>query len=59
MRRGQATGAVPSLADARERLRGELARLPARLRSLDEAEPYSVEVTPELLALATAVDAST
>jgi nicotinate phosphoribosyltransferase len=59
MRGGQTIDAAPSLAEARERLRGELKRLPARLRSLDEAEPYAVEVAPELRALAAAVDAHT
>jgi hypothetical protein len=37
----------------------ELAALPARLRSLDDAPPYTVDVSPTLRALAAEIDAHT
>ncbi len=49
--------ALPALAETRERTLGELRKLPARLASLDRAEPaYRVEVADSLKALAREVD---
>jgi nicotinate phosphoribosyltransferase len=45
-----------TLAAAREHARSELARLPERLRALDDAEPYPVEIAPALRRLAAEVD---
>ena len=48
---------APDLAAIRARAAGEIARLPAALRGLDEAHPpYPVEIAPPLAALADAVD---
>ena len=59
MRQGRRLDAADALAAARVRLRVELARLPARLRTLDETEPYPVRISPALVSLAAAVDART
>ncbi|RMG49202.1 MAG: nicotinate phosphoribosyltransferase [Acidobacteria bacterium] len=46
-------GAGPTLGEIRERVAREIARLPARLRSLEPADPpYEVELGPALAALA-------
>jgi hypothetical protein len=42
---------------AREHARAESARLPDRLRMLDEAEPYLVEISADVSALASRLDA--
>ena len=55
MRAGRAL-AASSVAAARARLRAELARVPEGLRSLEEAEPYAVDVAPSLRALASELD---
>lgn len=55
MRAGRALAASP-VAAARARLKAELARLPESLRSLEEAEPYAVDVAPSLRALASELD---
>jgi nicotinate phosphoribosyltransferase len=59
MREGRRVAPLPALAAARETARAERARLPEPLRSLDEAAPYAVEVTPALRALAAEIDAQT
>jgi nicotinate phosphoribosyltransferase len=59
MRQGRRLDASDALAAARVRLRVELARLPARLRTLDDSEPYPVNISPALVSLAAAVDART
>ncbi|MCS6877604.1 MAG: nicotinate phosphoribosyltransferase [Geminicoccaceae bacterium] len=56
MRGGVRVGPLPGLAEARERCARELAALPERLRRLAPAEPYPVEPTPALLALAETCD---
>jgi nicotinate phosphoribosyltransferase len=55
MRAGRALAASP-VAAARARLKAELARVPEGLRSLEEAEPYAVDVAPSLRALASELD---
>lgn len=55
VRQGRAC-ATPTLAEARARCAGELARLPEPLRSLEPAPPYPVEIAPGLVALAAALD---
>jgi nicotinate phosphoribosyltransferase len=59
MRNGAPVAPEATLSDARERAQFELARLPERLRALDEAEPYDVAVSASLRALAAQVDART
>lgn len=56
MRNGRRLTPVPSLAEARARAAGNLARLPRGLRALTPREVYGVEVAPALTALADAVD---
>ncbi|HZP91571.1 MAG TPA: nicotinate phosphoribosyltransferase [Burkholderiales bacterium] len=56
MRAGKRIAPLPALADSRERCRAALAKLPARLRSLDRAEPYPVEVSERLKKLAEEAD---
>ncbi|HUI99645.1 MAG TPA: nicotinate phosphoribosyltransferase [Usitatibacter sp.] len=46
-----------SLEESREHARREIAQLPERLRSLDPAPPYRVEIDPELETLAAEIDA--
>jgi len=59
MRGGRRVGPRGTLTEARERSASELARLPERLRSLDDAaEPYCVDIAPSLVALAAEVDAA-
>jgi nicotinate phosphoribosyltransferase len=57
MRNGVAIETTGSLLQARELARSELARLTPRLRALDEATPYQVEIAPALRRLAAEVDA--
>jgi nicotinate phosphoribosyltransferase len=59
MRGGSLVAPLPALAASRARARDELSQLPERLRGLDEAPPYEVEVTPGLRALAAEIDART
>jgi nicotinate phosphoribosyltransferase len=51
--------AAPGLDGSREHARWQLAALPARLRDLEAAEPYPVDVSPALATLARRVDART
>ncbi|MFY9268309.1 MAG: nicotinate phosphoribosyltransferase [Candidatus Manganitrophaceae bacterium] len=57
MREGKRLAPLPSLTESRKRAADELARLPERLRRLDEAPPYPVRIAPNLQKLAQAVDA--
>jgi nicotinate phosphoribosyltransferase len=59
MRTGRPVAASPTLATVRALASEELARLPPRLRALEEAEPYPVEIAPELRRLAADIDART
>ncbi|HVU89048.1 MAG TPA: nicotinate phosphoribosyltransferase [Pirellulales bacterium] len=56
MRGGKRLAPPESLAMIRERVATQLKMLPARLRELDEAEPYRVEISPALHALAAEAD---
>lgn len=53
---GERALAAPSLEASREHARRQLAMLPRRLRALEPAVPYPVEVTADLEALARSVD---
>lgn len=55
MRNGRRIGVLPTLSDARERARSELAALPACLRSVDRAGQYDVAISPSIKSLAEAV----
>ena len=57
MRGGELIEPRISLEEAREHARREIAQLPERLRSLDPASPYPVEIDPDLEALAAEIDA--
>lgn len=59
MRGGRLLAACPALSGARLHTRSELAKLPERLRSLDDASPYPVEIAPALRKLAAEIDART
>ena len=59
MRGGQLAAPLPTLTAAREYASKQLAALPERLRSLEAADPYPVEITAALGALAAEVDART
>ena len=59
MRAGACVAPPASLTAARDRLTRQLAALPARLRALDDAPPYAVDVSPTLRALAAEIDAHT
>ena len=59
MAAGRRLAATPSLAMARAHAASQLARLPPALRSLDNAAPYPVEVSPALRQLALQVDQRT
>ncbi|HYQ99342.1 MAG TPA: nicotinate phosphoribosyltransferase [Casimicrobiaceae bacterium] len=59
MRGGRPVAPLPALATSRAHARDELSRLPERLRRMDEAPPYEVEVTSGLRALAAEIDAET
>jgi nicotinate phosphoribosyltransferase len=56
MREGRRIGPAQTLAQGRERVARELARLPEPLRRLDRAEPYPVAVDDALKRLAAEVD---
>ncbi len=57
MRGGQALAPRPALGESRDHAGRQIARLPARLRSLEAAEPYRVEVSEPLRSLAAEIDA--
>ena len=57
MRKGRLVEPLPTLTASRAHAAKQLAALPNSLRSLDESEPYTVEVAPALRALAAEVDA--
>jgi len=59
LRAGRLAAPAAALAPARSLASAELARLPERLRSLDDAEPYRVEIAPPLRSLAAEIDART
>lgn len=59
MRAGRLLARHPALRAIREHARTELAQLPEPLRSLDDAEPYPVEIAPPLRTLADEIDART
>ena len=59
MRRGRLVEALPTLAASRSHAQAQVAALPPRLSSLDPGEPYEVEVSAALRALAAEVDART
>ena len=59
MRTGRLLVPTPALTAIRECARTELTRLPAPLLSLDDAEPYPVEIAASLRMLAAEVDART
>ncbi len=56
VRNGRRISALPSLAEARDRAKRELAALPPRLRSLERQELYEVGIAPSIKTLAEAVD---
>jgi len=57
MRDGRRTGRSPTLGEIRERVRWELAHLPASMKSLEEGDPgYPVRISPRIEALAASVD---
>ena len=58
LRAGRPVAPAPTLAAARALAHAELARLPERLRSLDDVDPYPVEVAPALSSLAAQIDAA-
>jgi nicotinate phosphoribosyltransferase len=58
MRAGRLVTPRPTLTATRERAKAELARLPERLRTLDDTEPYRVEVSEEVRSLARQLDAA-
>jgi len=59
LRDGHPVAPAPTLAAMRSHARAELATLPTPLRSLEDAEPYPVEVAPALRLLAAEIDART
>jgi nicotinate phosphoribosyltransferase len=56
---GRRTLPAPGLQASRDHARRQFAALPERLRSLDPAEPYPIEISGALKALAQAVDRRT
>lgn len=56
MRNGRRVAQVPSLTDIRRHAAQQLAALPDGLRSLTKAQPYTVEISASLRALAADVD---
>lgn len=56
MRGGRRTASSPTLREARERARAQLASLPEALRGLAKGEPYRVEVAPALQELTRRLD---
>ena len=59
MRNGRLVEALPTLAASRSRANAQVAALPQRLAFLDPVEPYEVEVSAALHALAAEVDRRT
>jgi nicotinate phosphoribosyltransferase len=59
MRAGKPVVPRNSVAQARAHAAAELARLPHRLRVLDDTDPICAEIAPSLIALAAAIDAQT
>lgn len=59
MRDGRLVAALPSLSAIRVHAGSELAGLPPRLRLLDDADAYAVEIAPVLRELAVEIDART
>lgn len=57
MRGGKRVAPPMALHELRQNMLRNLGRLPPQLASLDEAEPYSVEIAPALQELASQVDA--
>jgi nicotinate phosphoribosyltransferase len=57
MRGGRLVTPRPTLTATREHAKAELERLPERLRALEEAEPYLVEVSAQVCALTQQLDA--
>jgi nicotinate phosphoribosyltransferase len=53
---GRRVAPAPSLDDIRRLVATQLARLPARLRTLEQAPPYEVRIAPALQELAQALD---
>jgi nicotinate phosphoribosyltransferase len=56
MRGGKRIQAPESLSQIRERVKSQIDALPARLRAIKPAEPYPVEISPSLRALAIRAD---
>ncbi len=50
--RGELVETLPALAGIQQRSQAMVAALPERLRQLGKVEPYSVEMSPRLLAMA-------
>jgi len=59
MRGGECVSPLPALNASRNLLTRQLAALPAPLRALDDAPPYTVDVSSTLRALAAEIDAHT
>lgn len=57
MHGGRLVHALPSLDEVRRYAQEQLASLPERLCSVDDAAPYPVEIAPALRSLAAAIDA--
>ncbi len=55
--RGELVEKLPSATVSRERARAALERLPKRLLSLEEAEPYPVNISPRLYQMAESIRA--
>jgi nicotinate phosphoribosyltransferase len=58
MREGRGIAPAPALPDLRKRAAGQMARLPAALRTLDASAPYDVRIAPALQRLAETVNHS-
>jgi nicotinate phosphoribosyltransferase len=56
MREGKRTAPARPLTEIRQHARAQLDQLPVRLRALEQAHPYPVEISPALRALADEVD---
>ncbi len=59
VRNGKLTGPLPSLVEIRRYTAAQLAQLPDRLRTLDQAQPYEVRIAPALKDLADELDRRT
>ena len=59
LRAGRMVGTPPPLAAIRAHAQRQLATLPERLRALEDAAPFAVEVAPSLSRLAAEIDART